>query len=164
MARRINTNVQSREQVVVVIQESQAIVINIDNRNGNGRNGNGQGNRNGNGNGQGNRNGRRQEIPVATPAGVAAAQSTGTVGVTPNVLDIDPNSMSAVTSSNSSNSMLLPAGIPLPNFGGMQVIQDPAIILESNQRVSVSFADQQQQAASIINISSGAAGVTIISA
>lgn len=140
MTRRIQTNVQSSQQVIVVIQESNAIIIN--------------GNNNGRGNGQGNRG--------PTPAGVASSQSTGISQVNPNVVSIDPNSVSTI--SNNNNCMLLPAGLSLPNFGGLQVIQDPALILESNQQMSVSFRNQQQQSASIININAGAAGVTIITA
>ena len=136
ISRKINSNVKSSEQVTVVIQESTPIIIG-------GSNGNGGG---------------------ATPAGVASAQSTGVsqaVQVNSTVATVDPNSMSTI--SNSNDTMLLPAGIPVPNFGGMQVIQDPAIIIEPNQAVFVSFDNQQQQAASIININAGGAGVTIIS-
>lgn len=65
--------------------------------------------------------------------------------------------MSAVSNST----MLLPAGISMPTFGGMQVIQDPAIIIEANQKVFVEFVDQQQQQASVVDISAGEIGVTI---
>jgi hypothetical protein len=142
MSRKIHSNVQSSEQVTVVIQESTPIII---------------GSGNGNGKGQG-------QSGNASPTGASTAQSTGAAQAQVNstVATVDPNSMSTI--SNSNDTMLLPAGIPLPNFGGMQVIQDPAIIIESDQKVFVSFANQQQQQASIVDISAGGVGVTIISA
>lgn len=144
MSRKIRSNVQSSEQVTVVIQESTPIII-------------GSGNGKGKGKGQG-------QSGNASPTGASAAQSTGSAQAQVNstVATVDPNSMSTI--SNSNDTMLLPAGIPLPNFGGMQVIQDPAIIIEPDQKVSVSFANQQQQQASIVDISAGGVGVTIISA
>jgi hypothetical protein len=129
LARKIHSNVQSSEQVTIVIQESTPIVI--------GASGGSSG-------------------------GIAPPQSTAAAQVNPNVVTMDPNSMSALSNSNST--MILPAGVPLPNFGGMQVIQDPAIIIQPNQQVFVEFVDQQQQEASIININAGEAGVTIVSA
>lgn len=140
ISRKIHSGVQSSEQVTVVIQESTPITIGGSSGNGNGGNGNGNG---------------------PTPAGVASSQSTGAAQVNSTVATVDPNSVSAI--SNSNNPLLLPSGVPLPNFGGLQVIQDPAIIIEPNQQVFVSFDNQQQQQASIINISSGGSGVTIIS-
>lgn len=156
MSRKIHSNVQSREQVTIVIQESTPIII--DGGSGNGKS-NGKSNDNGKGKGKG-----QGQSGSASPTGVSAAQSTGAVQAQVNstVATVDPNSMSTI--SNSNDTMLLPAGIPVPNFGGMQVIQDPAIIIEQNQKAFVSFADQQQQQASVVDINAGGVGVTIISA
>jgi hypothetical protein len=46
---------------------------------------------------------------------------------------------------------MLPSGVPQPSFG-MQVVQDPAIIIEANQQVFVQFVNQQQQQASQIDV------------
>jgi hypothetical protein len=132
MTHKIQSNVQSQEQVTVVIQESTPIIIDV-NSGGSG----------------------------GSRVGVPPPQSTAAAQVNPNVMTVDPNSMSAINNCN--GTMLLPAGVPLPNFGGMQVIQDPAIIIEANQQVFVDFVNQQQHQASIINIDAGGAGVTIIS-
>jgi hypothetical protein len=131
MSRQIQSNVQSEEEVTIVIQESQQIIVGGSNN---------QSSYNNNG-----------------PPGNSSAQLNATAQVNPNVATVDPNSMSAVSNST----MLLPAGISMPTFGGMQVIQDPAIIIEANQKVFVEFVDQQQQQASVVDISAGEIGVTI---
>ena len=135
MTHKVQSNVKSNEQVTIVIQESTAIIIDA-NSGSSGSNG-------------------------ASPAGVAQPQSTAAAQVNPNVMTVDPNSMSAI--SNCNGTMLLPAGVPLPNFGGMQVIEDPAIIIEENQQVFVDFVNQQQHQSSIVDINAGGVGVTIIS-
>ena len=129
MTHKVQSNVKSNEQVIVVIQESTPIIIDVNSG--------------------------------SSGASPAQPQSTAAAQVNPNVMTVDPNSMSAI--SNCNGTMLLPAGVPLPNFGGMQVIQDPAIIIEENQQVFVDFVDQQQQQASIVDINVGGTGVTIIS-
>ena len=131
LSRQIQSNVQSEEEVTIVIQESQQIIVGGSNSQSNHAN-----------------NG---------PHGNSSAQLNATTQVNPNVATVDPNSMSAVSNST----MLLPAGISMPTFGGMQVIQDPAIIIEANQKVFVEFVDQQQQQASVVDISAGEIGVTI---
>jgi hypothetical protein len=136
MTHKIQSNVHSRETVTVVIQESTPIIIDVNSSGGSGGSG-------------------------ASRVGVPPPQSTAAAQVNPNVMTVDPNSMSAINNCN--GTMLLPAGVPPPNFGGMQVIQDPAIIIEANQQVFVDFVNQQQHQASIININDGGAGVTIIS-
>lgn len=138
MTHKVQSNVKSNEQVIVVIQESTPVIIDVNSGNS----------------GNSGKSG-------ASPAGVAQPQSTAAAQVNPNVMTVDPNSMSAI--SNCNGTMLLPAGVPLPNFGGMQVIQDPAIIIEENQQVFVDFVNQQQHQASIVDINVGGAGVTIIS-
>jgi hypothetical protein len=125
MARQIQSNSQSSRKVMAMIQESQQLIIG-----GNGANSN-------------------LNNVSATPAGVASAQSSAAAQVNPNVVTMDPNA----TPELSNATMLLPAGIPQPNFGGLQAIQDPAIIIEPNQQVFVDFVNQQQEQASIINIS-----------
>ena len=131
LSRQIQSNVQSEEEVTIVIQESQQIIVGGSNS---------QSNHTNNG-----------------PHGNSSAQLNATAQVNPNVATVDPNSMSAVSNST----MLLPSGISMPTFGGMQVIQDPAIIIEANQKVFVEFVDQQQQQASVVDISAGEIGVTI---
>jgi hypothetical protein len=145
MARRIFSGVTSSEQVTVVIQESQQIVISESSSTSI----------------------STSNITITTPpAGKTSAQSSATAVITTTtettitsitIVTVDPNAMSAISNST----LLYPAGIPSPTFGGMQIIQDPAIIIEPNQQVFVEFVSQQQQAASIIIIDSGAAGVTI---
>lgn len=84
IARQVQSNVRSQQRGMVVIQESQQIVISAfstDNGINNIR---------------------------ATPTGIASAQSNTTAQANTNVLTFDPDNIPAVSNS----SMILPAGVP----------------------------------------------------
>jgi hypothetical protein len=66
---------------------------------------------------------------------VRRASPTGTGSVAPSIATYNPNAAPNVDN----NSLLLPSGVPAPNFGNCQVGQDPAIIIQENQAVFVEF-------------------------
>jgi hypothetical protein len=71
-------------------------------------------------------------IPTGTGSS-SFAQSTGNIN--PNVVTYDPTA----PPSTNNLTMILPAGVSAPSFDNTQVNTDPAIIIEENQAVFVSF-------------------------
>jgi hypothetical protein len=113
LSRQIQSGVQSEEEVMVVIQESQQLTVGSS----------------------------------AVSAGVPPPQASGAAVVNPNVATVDPNAQPSISNAT----QILPSGVPQPSFG-MQVVEDPAIIIEANQQVFVQFVNQQQQQASQIDV------------
>jgi len=83
------------------------------------------------------------EIEAMTISGTPVqpqAFSTGTAPpASPNVVTYAPNAPPALDN----GTMILPSGVPAPSFGGTESDQDPAIIIEEDQLVFVSFVQQQ---------------------
>lgn len=67
--------------------------------------------------------------------GVQPSSPTVTGSISPNIATYDPNAALSV----SNGSQILPAGVSAHSFDNTKVDQDPAIIIEENQAVFVSF-------------------------